>query len=151
MQGIALRAVARELGYSASSLLEHRNAGAFQALPDGSYHLDEVARGLLNSTSPNQKHRVRLSAVITGNRTKTLKPLTSEQKAAEDRGVAAVMALIQSDEVCGAMGLLGHLPRQMLAEFQKHDKIEYPENTLEGFERDTVDWLVKCIEAARDE
>ena len=148
MQGISLRAVARELGYSASSLLEHRNAGAFQALPDGSYHLDEVARGLLDSTSPNEKHRVRLSAVISGNRTK---PLTPKQQAAEDRGVAAVMALIQSDEVCAAVGLIGRLPRRMLAEFLKHDKIEYPQNTLKGFERDTIDWVAKCIEAARDE
>jgi hypothetical protein len=46
-KGLSLRAVARELGYSAASLLEHRNAGAFTALSDGSYDLQTVVDGLL--------------------------------------------------------------------------------------------------------
>ena len=65
--------------------------------------------------------------------------------------MAAVMAILGSDEVCEAVGMLGHLPRQMLAEFQKHDRIEYPNNTLAGFERDIMDWVWKCMKAARDE
>jgi hypothetical protein len=43
------------------------------------------------------------------------------------------MALVRSDTVCNVIGLVGRLPRQMLAEFQRHDKIEYPHNTLIRF------------------
>lgn len=37
--------------------------------------------------------------------------LSPEQRAAEDAGVAAVMAILGSDDVCEAVGMLGHLPR----------------------------------------
>jgi hypothetical protein len=155
MEGISLREISRKLGYSISSLHEHQKRGRFKPLSDGSYDLGDVVDGLLQWSLPSDKHRSALEANKVRIRTKRVrskaKPLTAEQKAAEDAGVAAVMFLVRSDEVCEAVGLLGRLPRQMLAEFQKHDKIEYPENTLKGFERDTVDWLVRCIKAARDE
>ena len=61
------------------------------------------------------------------------------------------MSLVNSDVVCDAVGRLGRLPRQMLAEIQKHDPVKYPQNTLAGFERQIVEWVMRCIKAARDE
>jgi hypothetical protein len=110
--------------------------------------LSVVTKALLASTSPNSKHRTKLEAK--GVRNEPVAP-TPEQQAAEDAGVAAVMAILGSDEVCEAVGMLGHLPRTMLAAFQEHDPIEYPQNTLAGFERDVMDWVWKCMKAARDE
>jgi hypothetical protein len=155
MEGISLREISRRLGYSVSSLHEHQKKGRFKPLSDGSYDIGDVVDGLLQWSIPSEKHRSALESNKARARSKSVrlkaKSLTPERKAAEDAGVAAVMALVRSDEVCEAVGLLGRLPRQMLGEFQKHDKIEYPENTLRGFERDTIDWLVRCIKAARDE
>ena len=72
-------------------------------------------------------------------------------QALEDAAVAAVMAIVGSDEVCEAVGLLGRLPRQMSAVSQKVYPVPYPQNTLAGFERHVVEWLVRCIKAARHE
>ena len=69
----------------------------------------------------------------------------------EDKAVAAVMALLNSNEVCEAVGVLGRLPRQMSDVSQKVYPVEYPQNTLAGFERQIVEWVMRCIKAARDE
>ena len=145
---MSLRGLARALGYSVATLSEHRNAGIFRALPNGKYDLEAVVKGLLASTSPNSKHRTKLEAKGVRQAPVTQ---TAEQQAAEDAGVAAVMAILDSDAVCEAVGMLGQLPRAMLAAVQEHDPIEYPQNTLAGFERDIMDWVWKCIKAARDE
>ena len=155
MIGLSLREISRRLGYSVSALSEHQKKGRFKPLKDGSYDLGDVVDGLLQWSDPSPKHRSALDANKAKHRTKSLrpapKPLTPEQQATEDRGVAAVMALLNSDAVCDAVGRLGHLPRQMLAAVQKHDPIEYPQNTLAGFEKQIVEWVVRCIKAARDE
>ena len=145
---LSLRGLSRTLGYSVATLSEHRNAGIFRALPNGKYDLEAVVKGLLASTSPSTKHRTNLEA--NGVR-KPEQSLTPEQQALEDKAVAAVMSLVNSDVVCDAVGRLGRLPRQMLAAVQKHDPVEYPQNTLAGFERQIVEWVIRCIEAARDE
>ena len=147
-QELSLRGLSRALGYSVATLSEHRNAGIFRALPNGKYDLASVVKGLLASTSPSPQHRTNLEAKGVRNPEQSLTP---EQQAAEDRGVAAVMALLGSHVVCDAVGRLGRLPRQMLAAVQKHDPIEYPKNTLAGFERQIVEWVARCIKAARDE
>ena len=152
MLGISLREVSRRLGYSVSALSEHQKKGRFKPLKDGSYDLGDVVDGLLQWSDPSAKHRSALDANKAKRRTKSEpKPLTPEQQAAEDAGVAAVMKLLNSDAVCDAVGRLGHLPRQLLAAMQKHDPIEYPQNTLAGFEKQIVEWVMRCIEAARDE
>ena len=155
MIGLSLREVSRRLGYSVSSLHEHQKRGRFKPLSDGSYDLGDVVDGLLQWSLPSDKHLSALEANKTERRTKgvrpTPKPLTPEQQALEDKAVAAVMSLVNSDVVCDAVGRLGRLPRQMLAEIQKHDPVKYPQNTLAGFERQIVEWVARCIKAARDE
>jgi hypothetical protein len=147
-QEMSLRGLARALGYSVATLSEHRNAGIFRALPNGKYDLEAVVKGLLASTSPSANHRTRLEAKSVR---KPPKSLTPEQKAAEDAGVAAVMALVNSKEVLGAVRLLATLPRRMLDVSQKIDPVPYPQNTLNGFKRSVSEWVAKNIEAARDE
>jgi hypothetical protein len=155
MAGISLREISRRLGYSVSSLHEHQKRGRFKPLSDGSYDIGDVVEGLLQWSIPSAKHRSALEANKVKNRTKSVrsaaKRLTPEQQAAEDRGVAAVMTLVRSDEIVEAMYLVGGLPKRMLDTMQEHDPIEYPKNTLAGFEKQMVEWLMRCIEAARDE
>ena len=154
-QEMSLRGLARSLGYSVATLSEHRNAGIFRPLPNGKYDLEAVVKGLLASTSPSPKHRTKLDVEGVRKAAKSPEPnevpLTPQQQALEDKAVAAVMALVNSDEVCAAVGLLGRLPRKMSDVSQNVYPIPYPQNTLAGFERQIVEWVIRCIEAARDD
>ena len=150
MSGISLRKVSRRLGYSVSALSEHQKKGRFKPLADGSYDLGDVVDGLLQWSDPSTKHRSALDANKAKRRTKSApKPLTPEQQAAEDAGVAAVMALLKSKETLEAVRLLATLPRRMLEVSQKIDPVPYPQNVLAGFEVSVVDWLTNNIKAAR--
>jgi hypothetical protein len=60
------------------------------------------------------------------------------------------MALVRSDTVCNVIGLVGRLPRQMLAEFQRHDKIEYPHNTLIRFNCEVLEWVLWTVSVRMD-
>ena len=152
---LSLRGLSRALGYSVATLSEHRNAGIFRALPNGKYDLEAVVKGLLASTSPSPQHRTNLEAKGVRKAAKSPEPnevpLTPQQQALEDAAVTAVMTLVNADSVCDAVGRLGRLPRQMSDVSQKAYPVPYPQNTLAGFERQIVEWLVRCIEAARDE
>jgi hypothetical protein len=63
-RGRSLRSVARELGYSPSTLSKHLRNGVFRKLPQGGFDIDHVRRGLLSGTSPNQTHSVKLAAKL---------------------------------------------------------------------------------------
>jgi hypothetical protein len=59
-KGQSLRSVAKELGYAPSTLSKHLNHGVFKELPQGGFDIEEVRRGLLNSTLPNRTHAAKL-------------------------------------------------------------------------------------------
>jgi hypothetical protein len=108
-QEMSLRGLARALGYSVATLSEHRNAGIFRALPNGKYDLEAVVKGLLASTSPSPKHRTKLEvkgANTVRTAAKSPEPnkvsLTPAEQALEDAAVAAVMDLVNSEEVLQA-------------------------------------------------
>jgi hypothetical protein len=144
MNEISLRAMAKELRRSPSLVLKWAEQGLIPRLKNGKFNPEAVRK----AAAANINARKPLGRSVNSNHDLELTP---EQRAAEDAAVSAVMALVNSDEVCDAVGLLGRLPRKMLDVSQKIDPVPYPQNTLAGFERQTVDWLIRCIEAARSE
>jgi hypothetical protein len=132
-KGLSLRAVARELGYSAASLLQHRNEGAFTALSDGSYDLHAVVYGLLGNTSPNQKHRVRLDAFRVKKQTNHVRtPADTEQDGVvlppqQEAGVQAAMAHLRDEKFRQALDVLHDLPVRMARDMTAIDtEISFP-------------------------
>jgi hypothetical protein len=155
---LSLRGLARALGYSVATLSEHRNAGIFQALPDGSYDLETVKRRLLQSTSPNARHRVRLEPTAVANRTKSAgigaayvppiidydgdndedEPVLPPE---QELGVQAAMKHLRDDEVRRAISVLCGLPTKMAADMTRHDKDVSLHGATNYFENLVVDNL----------
>ena len=143
-QEVSLRAMAKLLGRSPTMVSKWAESGLIPRLKNKRFNPHVVlaaAKANINARRPFGRQVHKNDPV----------PLTPEQQAAEDAGVAAVMKLLNSDALCDAVGRLGCLPGQMLAAVQKHDPIEYPQNTLAGFEKQIVEWVMRCIKAARDE
>ena len=143
-QEVSLRAMAKLLGRSPTMVSKWAESGLIPRLKNKRFNPQAVLR----AAQANVNARKPFGRQVDENDDV---PLTPQQQAAEDTAVAAVMTLVNSDVVCDAVGRLGRLPRQMLAEVQKHDPVKYPQNTLAGFERHIVEWVIRCIEASRDE
>jgi hypothetical protein len=141
---VSLRAMARMLDRSPTMVLKWAESGLIPRLKNKKFNPEAV----LKAAKANVSTRKPLGRSVNSSDDVELTPA---QQAAEDTAVAAVMILVNSDVVCDAVGRLGRLPRQMLAEVQKHDPVAYPQNTLAGFEKQIVEWVTRCIEAARDE
>jgi hypothetical protein len=143
-QEVSLRAMAKLLGRSPTMVSKWAESGLIPRLKNKRFNPHAV----LASAKANVNARKPFGRQVDENNDV---PLTPQQQAAEDAAVAAIMALINSDEVCEAVGLLGRLPRQMSDVSQKVYPVPYPQNTLAGFEKQIVEWLMRCIKAARHE
>ena len=154
---LSLRGLARALGYSVATLSEHRNAGIFSPLPDGSYDLETVKRRLLESTSPNAKHRVRLEPKTVPNRTESagisatyVAPTIGyddddeepvELPPEQESSVQAAMKHLRDDKVRRAINVLCGLPTKMAGDMTKHDNGVSLEGATNYFENLIVDNL----------
>ena len=154
---LSLRGLARALGYSVATLSEHRNAGIFQALPGGGYDLETVKRRLLESTSPNAKHRVRLEPKTVPNRTESagisatyVAPTIGyddddeepvELPPEQEAGVQTAMKHLRDDKVRRAINVLCGLPTKMARDMTKHDREVSLKGATNYFENLIVDNL----------
>jgi hypothetical protein len=163
-RGRSLRSVARELGYSPSTLSKHLRNGVFRKLPQGGFDIDHVRRGLLSGTSPNQTHSVKLAAKLPKSehlapKARTPAPGISAQYVppiigyededeepvelppAQEAGVQAAMAHLRDDKVRRAINVLCGLPTKMAADMSKHDKEVSLQGVTNYFENLIVDNL----------
>ena len=143
-EDVSLRAMAKLLGRSPTMVSKWAESGLIPRLKNKRFNPHAVlaaAKANVNARRPFGRQVHKTDDV----------PLTPQQQALEDKAVAAVMALVNSDEVCEAVGLLGRLPRKMSDVSQKAYPVPYPQNTLAGFERQIVEWVTRCIAAAKYE
>ena len=136
--------MAKELGRSPSLVLKWAESGLIPRLKNGKFNPAAVRKAALANVNTRKPfgRSVNSSDHL---------ELTPKEQVMEDAAVAAIMKLVNSNEVCEAVGFLGRLPRKMLELSQNIYPVPYPQNTLAGFERQTIEWLMRCIKAARDE
>jgi hypothetical protein len=144
-QGVSLRQVARTLNYAVSTLHEGREAGHFEALEDGSYSIQDVARGLLDNSSPRADRRALLEAIAASADTPKQPPPSALLDPRTERAIAASTRLSTTPEVMDAIDLLARLAGAKAQAFHAIVPLADPVGAKKVFAEAIVEMLFERI------
>jgi hypothetical protein len=148
-----------------STLSKHLQHKVFRELPQGGFDLEQVRRGLLSGTSPNQTHSVKLAAKLPKSEQSASRAISAryvppiigydddEDETVlppdQELGVQAAMKHLKDDKVRRAIDALCGLPTKMATDMKHHDTEVSLQGTTNYFENLIVDNLRWAFGLAR--